>query len=169
MSAVANKFMYKQPPLVDHKRDPAGSWPMQDWGCTFQYLLFPFFFVLENNFPFFPQLWQLRSARQSGDPSNLQDKQSPISMGKWNDSAVKWPFSASLRTINMSPSNLHVLKPCLPYTQVITRLLCVHVQSDVWALLALCSRRDPARGFFLPPGLARGSDTISSLLLSRSP
>lgn len=88
--------------------------------------------------------------------------------GKWNDSVVKWPVSASLRTINMSPSNLHILKPCLPYTQVITHLLCLLMQCDVWVcsspLFALRSRRGSARGFFLPPLLAQGSDTIFSLL-----
>lgn len=63
----------------------------------------------------------------------------------------------------MSPSNLQILKPCLPYTQVITRLLC-----DVWVcsspLFALCFHRGPAPGFFLPLLLAQGADTIFSLL-----
>lgn len=120
-------------------------------GCAFQCFLFPFFF---------------------GGAEILQtyagQTKSYFWEGKWNDSVVKWPVSASLRTINMSPSNLHILKPCLPYTQVITRLLCLLMQCDVWVcsspLFALRSCRGSARGFFLPPLLAQGSDTIFSLL-----
>lgn len=146
-------FMYKQLHLVDHKHDLAWSWCSQDWLACYQYLLYPFFISWRIISPF-SQLWQFRSARQRGNPSTKGQK-------KWNDSAVKWPFLASLRTINMSPSNLQILKSCLPYTQVITHLLC-----DVWVcsspLFALCSHHGPAPGFFLPLLLAQGSDTIFS-------
>lgn len=161
-------FMYKQPHLVDHKCDPAGSRPFAGLGCTFQSFLFRFFFVLSINISFFLRCGSLGVHGAEIPQTHTGQTQPLFCKGKWNDSVVKWPFSTSLRTISTSPSNLHILQPCLPYTQVITRLLCLHTQYDVWVcsspLLALRSHSGPAWGFFLPLLPAPASDTVFARL-----
>lgn len=86
------------------------------------------------------QLWHFGRTRQRDILQTYTGQTKPHSWkGTWNESGVKWPSSASLRTINRSPFNLRTLKPCLPSTHVITRPLCLHVLYDAWVRSsALC-------------------------------
>lgn len=90
--------------------------------------------------------------------------------GTWNESGVKWPSSASLRTINRSPLNLRTLKPCLPYTHVITRLLCLHVQHDAWVRSSpLCPLLLPwSCSRFLPASIAWSGVRLDLLAFAES-